>query len=227
MGDSWSTCIFLQLLERQRFFLSIIERVLIIHVKILVVIPCWITKLKKITNLSGSKGSLLTIFGRLWNDCKFFVYLHLICTQQLIAPAAWSDFIINSLLKFRFEVVWKNESDLKWSDFVWHVTKEPSDCSPVTRWHCSFIWNEMIPTIPRVLTDQYLRLLSDIFRKFPDHVGTSRSEFECPVNFPGIPNQLGKASRRRNLYKKNPFQSYFLLIWPKIRPSNVITAAKM
>ena len=83
----------------------------------------------------------------------------------------------------------------------------------------------MIPTIPRVLTDQYLRLLSDIFRKF--HVGTSRSEFECPVNFPGIPNQLGKASRRRNLYKKNPFQSYFLLIWPKIRPSNVITAAKM
>ena len=119
----------------------------------------------------------------------------------------------------------KNESDLKSSDFVWHVTKEPSDCSPVTRWHCSFIWNEMIPTIPRVLTDQYLRLLSDIFRKF--HVGTSRSEFECPVNFPGIPNQLGKASRRRNLYKKNPFQSYFLLIWPKIRPSNVITAAKM
>ena len=34
-----------------------------------------------------------------------FIYI-LYCTQQLIAPAAWSDFIINSLLKFRFEVIW-------------------------------------------------------------------------------------------------------------------------
>ena len=102
--------------RKAAIFLSIIERVLIIHVKILVVIPCWITKLKKLTNLSGSKGSVLTIFGRLWNDCKFFVYLHLICTQQLIAPAAWSDFIINSLLKFRFEVIWKMKAI--WSEVI-------------------------------------------------------------------------------------------------------------
>ena len=152
----------------------------------------------------------------------YILYVHSSWLLQLLdltslLTACWS-----------LDLKWFEKMKAIWSEVISSGTwPKNRDCSPVTRWRYSFIWNEMIPTIPRVLTDQYLRLLSDIFRKFPDHVGTSRSEFECPVNFPGIPNQLGKASRRRNLYKKNPFESYFLLIWPKIRPSNVITAAKM
>ena len=83
----------------------------------------------------------------------YILYLHNSWLLQLfdltsLLTGCWS-------LDLKWFEKWKR-FEVKWFRLVRDQRTE-TDCSPATRWHCSFMWNEMIPTIP---TSTYRSILT-------------------------------------------------------------------
>ena len=109
-------------------------------------------------------------------------FIYIFCIYNTTDCSSCLDFmiIIHSLLKFRFEVIlkkWKR-FEVKWFWLardrwtLFFVLGPPSVAVRLCKLRFQAItlvtWNEMIPTIHTVLTDQYLRL-PDIFMVTWEH----------------------------------------------------------